>query len=110
MQCEVRDNQVMEILDAILDRLIPADTSPGAVALGLGTAVRLLVPNLEALLAECSDFTSLDSAAQDDALRALEERDNETFRTLVTRAHELFYADPRSWRALGYTSRIPGRP
>src|SRR6478672_4220609 len=54
----------VDLLDAILDRLIPADESPGALELGLAERLRPRVPGLEQLLSECSDFTSLDQTAQ----------------------------------------------
>jgi hypothetical protein len=101
----------VDTLDAILDRLIPADDEgPGALALGLGPAVRGTVPNLEPLLARLAGFGALDAPAQDHTLRSLEEAGDKTFAALVMRVHELFYADPRAWPALGYTTRIPGRP
>ena len=32
------------------------------------------------------------------------------FAALVVTVHELYYADPRSWPGLGYTTHLPGRP
>jgi hypothetical protein len=100
----------MSALGAILDRLVPDDGFPGATALALEDAVAALVPELTQLLDRMPDFASLDNAQQDAALRELEAAGDPVFAALVQAAHAVFYADPRSWPALGYTTHVPGRP
>ena len=88
-------------LDDVLDLLIPDDGGPGAAALGIADAVRPLVPGLDALL---------DRIGSDEDLEALDRAGDPAFSALVAAAHAVFYADPRSWPALGYTTNVPGRP
>jgi hypothetical protein len=95
-------------LGAVLDRLIPDDGFPGAAALGLEETVASLVPELDELLARLEGFSALDEAGQEEVLASLE--GDPAFAALVAAAHAAFYADPRSWPALGYTTNIPGRP
>ena len=95
-------------LAAVLDRLIPDDGFPGAAALGLEQAVARLVPGLDGLLGRLEGFASLGEAQQDELLASLDS--DPVFAALVAAAHALFYADPRSWPAVGYTTNIPGRP
>ena len=97
-------------LDAVLARLIPVDGDPDALRVDLATALLDAVPELDGLLQRIEGFDSLDEAQQDAALRALDERQDAGFAALVTTAQAWFYADPRSWRLLGYTSNVPGRP
>lgn len=82
-------------LDELLDLLIPDDGFPGATALGIGDAVATLVPDLDDLLERIESEADLHDPA---------------FAALVTAAHSVFYADPRSWPPLGYTTHVPGRP
>jgi hypothetical protein len=100
----------MSTLEAILDRLLPGDASPGAAALEMSDAVLPLVPGLPALLEELDDFATLSADDQDATLRRLDAAGDPVFDALVQAAHSVFYADPRSWRALGYTTHVPGRP
>jgi hypothetical protein len=95
-------------LAAVLDRLIPDDGFPGAVALGIEATVAALVPGLDELLARLEGFAALDAARQDELLAGLE--GDPGFAALVAAAHAAFYADPRSWPAIGYTTNIPERP
>jgi hypothetical protein len=88
-------------LEDALDRLIPDDGHPGANALGIAEAVAALVPELDSLLARIES---------DDDLAALDAAGDPAFAALVAAAHAVFYADPRSWPELGYTTNIPGRP
>ena len=85
----------------LLDHLVPADAFPGIVALGLADAVAALVPGLEDLLARIHS---------EEDLRALDAAGDPAFAALVAAAHAVFYADPRSWPELGYTTNSPGRP
>jgi hypothetical protein len=98
------------VLAAILDRLIPPDGGFGARALRLEAEVARRVPGVTALVERLSDFESLDAAMQDEVLRALAAAGDETFAALVAAAHELYYADPRTWPQIGYTTNLPGRP
>ena len=88
-------------LDEVLDRLIPDDGFAGAKALGIGGAVAALVPELDTLLARIES---------DDDLEALDASADPAFAALVAAAHAVFYADPGSWPAIGYTTNVPGRP
>jgi hypothetical protein len=97
-------------LTAVLDRLIPADdASPGAVACGVAAIVGSRVPGVDQLLGRLDGFERWDEARQDAALRELEKAGDPTFLALVEAAQAAFYADPRSWPALGYTTNVPGR-
>ena len=87
--------------DELLDLLIPDDGQPGAAALDIADAVAALVPDVDALLARIDT---------EDDLAALDAAGDPTFVALVAAAHAVFYADPRSWPALGYTTNVPGRP
>jgi hypothetical protein len=88
-------------LDEFLDLLIPDDGFPGAAALEIRAAVAALVPGLDDLLGRIHS---------EEDLRALDAAGDPAFGALVTAAHAVFYADPRSWPELGYTTNIPGRP
>jgi hypothetical protein len=99
-----------DTLRAVVDRLIPDDGTPGAIALGIDDAIRARLPHIDELLARLQGFELLDDAAQDLALERLESHGDALFARLVELAHVAFYADPRSWPALGYSTRIPGRP
>jgi hypothetical protein len=100
----------IEPLDAILDRLIPADETPGAVDLALGSLVRDRVPGLGNLLERLESFPRLSPDQQDAMLRSLEEEGDPIFQSLVVTVHELYYADRRSWPGVGYTTNLPDRP
>jgi hypothetical protein len=96
----------IEVLDALLDRLIPADDTPGAVDLALGALVRDRVPNLDNLLERLGSLTMLSPHEQDAMLRGLEDEGDPIFVSLVVTVHELYYADHRSWPSVGYTTKI----
>ena len=96
------------LLDAILDRLIPADEAPGALDLELGPSVRSRVPELDNLLDRLGSFTSLPLKEQEDTLRRLDDEEDPTFQALVMTVHELYYADSRAWPAIGYARHVPG--
>lgn len=115
-------------LRAVLDRLIPADEFPGALAAGTehyvvrqwaggGSAEAAdLVRGLIQLDATSSaqhagaPFVALRLAHQDALLSTLDETRDPFFHRLVDLTHEGFYADPSnggnrdavSWRMLGY--------
>ena len=98
------------LLDAILDRLVPAEAGPGAIAVKLGASLPGRVAGLEELLGRLAGFDGWTAEAQDDALRSLSESGDPAFAALVAAAHELYYSDPRAWAAIGYTTNLPGRP
>jgi hypothetical protein len=119
-------------LRAVLDRLIPADEFPGALAAGtddyvacalLGDSARDLtiiiagLARLDALAlahhSPASSFAALSPIQQDELLRSLDVAGDPFFQRLVDLAHEGFYADPGnggnrdalSWQMLGYDPR-----
>ena len=100
----------VEPLDAILDRLIPADEMPGALDLALGPEVRERVLGLDHLLERLGSFATLPPLEQDALLRTLDDEGDPVFASLVVTVHELYYADHRSWPGVGYTTNLPGRP
>jgi len=88
-------------LDEVLDLLIPDDGFPGAAALDITDAVAALVPDLDHVLERIETETDL---------HALDATSDPGLAALVAAAHSVFYADPRSWPPLGYTTHVPGRP
>jgi hypothetical protein len=112
-RCRRNDNEPvepLEPLEAMLDRLIPPDETPGATAFELGPRVRRSVPDLDLLLERMSGFAALTVEEQNAVLRTLDREGDPVFATLVVTVHELYYADPRSWPSLGYTTHLQGRP
>jgi hypothetical protein len=107
---EPHDGERIEPLDSILDRLIPADDTPGAVDFQLGPLVRARVPNLDNLLQRLVTFTALSPHEQDAMLDNLDDEGDPILASLVVTVHELYYADHRSWLSVGYTTHLPGRP
>jgi hypothetical protein len=99
----------LDPLESLLDRLIPSDESVGANELRLGEELRRRLPDVDSLLGQV-DFNGLSPAEQDAWLLRLEQEGDPTFEALLPLAHELYYSNPASWRSLGYTTRIPGRP
>jgi alkanesulfonate monooxygenase SsuD/methylene tetrahydromethanopterin reductase-like flavin-dependent oxidoreductase (luciferase family) len=96
-----------KVLTAIVDRLIPADETPGALALGVDRTTDF--PGMPRLLARLPGFAALDVDRQDAALQRLDASGDPDFARLVELVHEAFYADARSWRGLGYSARGPRR-
>ena len=111
------------LLDAVIDRIIPADDDPGALALGTPAYVRARLAEDPALarevaegLAGLTDFATLDADGRDAALRGIE--GSGWFRQLVELTAEGFWADPgnggnragRSWAIIGYRHRLPEGP
>lgn len=118
-------------LRALLDRLIPADDFPGALAAGTENYVlrqlagdcapeaAALAHGLTRLDATASSrhsgapFSALTLIQQDALLTELEAAGDPFFHRLVDLAHEGFYADPAnggnrdavSWKMLGYDPR-----
>lgn len=113
-----------DLLRAVIDRIIPDDDSPGALALGSDRFV------LERLRADAGDreliegglknlpedFATLLAGRQDAVLEAL--GNPLWFQRLVVLASEGFYADPdnggndgaRSWALIGYRHGLPEGP
>ncbi|MDB5542211.1 MAG: Choline dehydrogenase and related flavoprotein [Devosia sp.] len=111
------------LLNAVIERIVPADADGGAVALGApGYLERHFAehPSDAVLIADglgkLSGFTELAAEAQDAALGAV---DGEAwFRLLCELVAEGVYADPgnggnpgaASWRIVGYEHRLPEGP
>ena len=108
------------LLRALIDRIVPEDGDPGALALG---ADRYVFAQLEgplvadrALIAAGLAALPGDFIATDDALLALEHEP--WFARLVELTQEGVYADPgnggnadaASWRMIGYEHRVPQGP
>lgn len=91
-------------LTAVLERLLASE--PGDVS----DVVRREVAGLDELLTRLDGFAGWDADAQEAALVALDRSGDRTFAALVIAAHTAYYADPRSWSQLGYTTNVPGRP
>ena len=111
------------LLAAVIDRVIPADADPGALALGTDAYVRgrlagepALSAEIAAGLAALPDFLSLDDGGRDRALMAVETES--WFAALAELVHEGFWADPDnggnrdalSWRIVGYRPGLPEGP
>ena len=105
------------LLDAVIDRIVPADDAPGALALGTPAYVRARLerrPELAAAIAAGlgalpEDFSERPGEARDAALRKVEHE--AWFATLVELTQEGFWADPenggnrdaRSWEIIGFS-------
>lgn len=113
----------LDLLDGVIDRIIPADNEPGALALGTPAYVRARLAEDPALtreiaegLAELTDFAMLDTAARDAALRTVEVC--AWFCQLVELTAEGFWADPSNggnraaltWAMIGYRHGLPEGP
>lgn len=106
------------ILDAYLDRLIPADETPGAVALGIGQRLidraaeqpglrRLIAEGCLWLEGEAGGFGDLEPSQQDRLIARAEAAAPGTLqRRFFSATRHLamaeYYADPRSWEGLPY--------
>jgi hypothetical protein len=119
---------VCRTLLALLDRLIPEDDCPGALAAGVDEYVRRQLAGdcageastIEAglLSLEAHGFADIPEAAQDEILVRLDESGDPFFSRMVVLANEGFYADPGNggnrnavaWQMVGYQTNIPGRP
>jgi hypothetical protein len=123
----------LELLRALLDRLIPADDFAGAVAAGVDDYVlRMLAgdlaPRLPAVSAGLRDLDSAAAARHGREFAALSASEQDLllqdmgsgsafFNLMVTLAAEGYYADPGnggnrdrvSWKMVGYDPRV-GEP
>lgn len=111
------------LLNAIVERIVPADRDGGGVALGApGYLARHFADRpadatlIASGLATLGGFVALTVEAQDEALRAIE--GEAWFRLLWELVAEGIYADPgnggnpdaASWRMVGYEHRLPEGP
>lgn len=111
------------LLDAVIDRIIPADEDPGALDLGTPAYVRArlaanpdLARKIEQGLAGLGAFAALDTSERDAVLLAIE--DHDWFVALVELTAEGFWADPDnggnrnagSWTIIGYRHGLPEGP
>ncbi|MGN6561198.1 MAG: gluconate 2-dehydrogenase subunit 3 family protein, partial [Thermomicrobiales bacterium] len=108
------------LLAAALNRIVPAQGDlPGAGELGVGEQIgatlavapalrRRFLDGLAAIaIAGDRPFTELDGAAQDAALRAVEEAQPGFFSALVEHTYRHYYTLPAVHRAIGHESRPP---
>ena len=109
-----------ELLDAVMDRLIPPEGDrPGAGSLGVGDFVesvaagepgliRMFVQGLSAIEIAGAErgpdgFTSLANEAKDEALRAVEQLYGDFFEQLVLQVYNGYYTNLTVFDAVGYT-------
>jgi choline dehydrogenase-like flavoprotein len=128
-----RTSAITALLEAVIDRLIPADHDPGAIAAGTQHFVRrmlsreasVLAPairaGLDGLDAEATRHHGCAFAALADPEKDLllsDAADQPWFRQLAELAAEGFYADANnggnagsvSWSMTGYDPRLPSKP
>ena len=114
-----------QLLDAVLDRLIPPqDNRPGAGSLGIGDFVegvavgepgltRLFVQGLTAIEIAATErgaggFASLSDEAKDETLRAVEQANAVFFDQLVLQTYNGYYSNLTVFEAIGYN--LPSVP
>ena len=114
-----------QLLDAVLDRIIPPQESrPGAGALGIGDFVegvavgepgliRMFVQALAAIEIAAAEqgpggFAALGDAAKDDALRSVEQAHPDVFDQLVLQVYNGYYTNLTVFEKIGYT--LPSTP
>ena len=114
-----------ELLDAVLDRLIPPEGNrPGAGALGIGDFVegvavgepgltRLFIQGLAAIEIAAAErgsggFAALSAEAQDDALRSVEASHANFFEQLVLQVYNGYYTNLTVFESIGYS--LPSVP
>ena len=108
-----------QLLDAVLDRIIPPQESrPGAGALGVGDFVegvavgepgliRMFVQGLAAVEIAAAErgtnsFAVLSSEAKDEALRAVERSHGDFFDQLVLQVYNGYYTNLTVFETIGY--------
>ena len=108
-----------ELLDAILDRLIPAvDDLPSAGQMGLTAEIIRLAAQqdrfkgvfenaIEAFGTASPTFTSSNGDQQDDAIRTFESASPELFDALLSIAYIVYYKDSRVHARIGWEGRTP---
>ena len=114
-----------ELLDSVLDRIIPAEGNrPGAGSVGVGNYVesvavgepgltRLFVQGLAAIEIAAAErgpdgFGALSDEAKDATLRSVEASHNDFFDQLVLQVYSGYYTDLTVFDAIGYT--LPSAP
>ena len=114
-----------ELLDAVLDRIIPTEGNrPGAGALGIGDFVegvavgepgltRLFIQGLAAIEIAADErgsggFAALSAEAQDDALRSVEASNTNFFEQLVLQVYNGYYTNLTVFESIGYS--LPSVP
>ena len=114
-----------ELLDAVLDRLIPPEGNrPGAGTLGIGDFVegvavgepgltRLFIQGLAAIEIAAAErgsggFAALSAEAQDDALRSVEASHANFFEQLVLQVYNGYYTNLTVFESIGYS--LPSVP
>ena len=114
-----------QLLDAVLDRLIPPqENRPGAGSLGIGDFVegvavgepgltRLFVQGLAGIEIAAAErgvggFASLSSEAKDETLRAVEQANADFFDQLVLQTYNGYYSNLTVFEAIGYN--LPSVP
>ncbi len=114
-----------ELLDSVLDRIIPAEGNrPGAGSVGVGNYVesvavgepgliRLFVQGLAAIEIAAAErgpdgFAALSDEVKDEALRSVEASRGGFFDQLVLQVYSGYYTDLTVFDALGYT--LPSVP
>ncbi len=114
-----------ELLDAVLDRIIPPqDKRPGAGSMGVGDFVegvalgepgliRMFVQGLATIEIAAAEqgpggFASLPNEQKDAALRSVEQSNPDFFDQLVLQVYNGYYTDLTIFEAIGYT--LPSTP
>ncbi len=114
-----------QILDAVLDRIIPAqENRPGAGSLGIGEFVegvavgepgltRIFVQGLAAIEIAAAErgpdgFAALPEEAKDEALRAVERLHGDFFDQLVLQVYNGYYTNLTVFESIGYI--LPSTP
>lgn len=114
-----------ELLDAVLDRIIPPqDSRPGAGSLGIGDFVegvavgepgliRMFVQGLAAIEIAAAErgaggFAALSTGQKDDALRAVEASHGDFFEQLVLQVYNGYYTNLTVFESIGYA--LPSAP
>ena len=120
----VLSEEQRRLLAAVLDCLVPArDGLPGAGSLGVDAAIdrtlaqtprlrRVFLDGLAEIMATSVrqtrlEFPALDAAAQEAALRAVEEAQPAFFAALVDHAYRGYYTHPQVHAVIGYPGRAP---
>ena len=109
-----------ELLDSVLDRIIPAENNrPGAGSVGVGSFVesvavgepgliRLFIQGLAAIEIAAAErgpdgFVALSDEAKDATLRSVETSHADFFDQLVLQVYSGYYTDLTVFEAIGYT-------
>ena len=116
-----------ELLDAVLDRLVPPQGNrPGAGSVGVGDfvesvavgepgLVRLFVQGLAAIEIGAAErgpggFAALTNEAKDETLRSVEQSNSNFFDQLVLQVYNRYYTDLTVFEKIGYSLPLPPEP